>query len=75
MCGTPHEYLPTPEPSCRRGGRRASRVARPAQNIRISWRHQPFAGPTEPIRTAGGRAFSPASCVTPRGGEMVAWTF
>jgi hypothetical protein len=47
MCGTPHEHLPTPEPSCRRGGRRASRVARPAQNIRIC-----VASPT--VREADG---------------------
>ena len=34
--GTPHEHLPTPEPGRRRrGGRWASPVARPAQNIRI----------------------------------------
>jgi hypothetical protein len=47
MCGTPHEHLPTPEPSCRRGGRWASRVARPAQNIRIC-----VASPT--VRRADG---------------------
>jgi hypothetical protein len=72
MCGTPHEHLPTPEPSCRRGGRRPSRVARPAQNIRICVATPTVRRADGTDQNGGSRAAAPRLPVTFRHGSLAA---